>query len=143
MQMWGTVSESLPDFKHTSSLGCSRNQSKMNEPFGLKVDLDGRNSPQVIFIPWDFIACFFFSSFSFSVKQEKINRPSNAIAYYIDQTFGIKNVCPFTFSFSEIFQWLQCARHEYVPQETLWAILFFITDNVKNGHVLNPLQTTI
>lgn len=90
------------------------------------------------------IAFLFF--FYFSMKQEKLNRPSNAIAYYIHQTLGIKNVCPLTFSFSEIFpfqKWLQCAWHEYVPQETLWAMLFFVTDNVKNGRVLNPLQVTI
>lgn len=36
-------------FKNISSLGRTSNQSKMNEPFGLTVDLDGRDSPQVIF----------------------------------------------------------------------------------------------
>lgn len=80
-----------------------------------------------------FPSCEIAFLFFFSAKQEKINRLSNAIPYYIDQNFGIKNVCPLTFSLSEIFQWLQCAWHQYVPQETLQAIHFFsITDSLKN-----------
>lgn len=36
-------------FKSISLLGRTSNQSKMNEPFGLEVDLDGSDSLQVIF----------------------------------------------------------------------------------------------
>lgn len=67
----------------------------MNEPCGLKSGSGWQQFTTGYFHP-----VRLHSPCSISVNKEKINRSSNVIPYRIDQTLGIKNACPLTFSFS-------------------------------------------